>query len=157
MKAYLKLGIAASIFFVFVGAALAVVGVVVADSVPLFIFGLLFAAIGIGAAIYARKELRREIEKEKELRKTHGDAFVDAKIRKSNKMGAKIGIAFLVFMIIVSFIVAINISFGPDRDGENKCRNCGRTEDLVPGFGYCEDCYEGFVDWQDRTWTEDND
>ena len=61
MNAYLKLGIGASIFFVFVGAALAVVGVVVADSVPLFIFGLLFAAIGIGAAIYARKELRREI------------------------------------------------------------------------------------------------
>lgn len=155
MKAYLKLGIAASIFFAFVGPALAVVGVVVANSVPLFISGLLLAAIGIGVAIYARKELHREIAKEKELRKTHGDAFVDAKIRKSNKILAKIGIAFLVFMIIVSFIVAINISFGPNGDGKNKCRNCGRTENLVPGFGYCEDCYEGFVDWQEDNWAKD--
>ena len=156
MKAYLKLGIGASIFFVFVGAALAVVGVVVADSVPLFIFGLLFAAIGIGAAIHARKELRREIEKEKELRKTHGDAFVDAQNQKTNKILKKFALAgFIAFVIISAILVPLLLSDGGDT--KEGCRNCGRTEDLVPGFGYCEDCYEGFVDWQDRTWAEDND
>ena len=156
MKAYLKLGIAASIFFVFVGVALTVVGVVVADSVPLFIFGLLFAAIGIGVAIYARKELRREIEKEKELRKTHGDAFVDAQIQKTNKILKKIALAgCIAFVIISAILIPLLLSDGGDT--KEGCKNCGRTTELVPGFGYCEDCYEGFVDWQDRTWTEDND
>ena len=156
MKAYLKLGIVASIFFVFVGAAMAVLGVVAADSVALFIFGLLWAAIGIGVAIYARKELRREIEKEKELRKTHGDAFADAQIQKTNKILKKFALAgCIAFVIICAILVPLFLS--DSGDTKEGCRNCGRTTDLVPGFGYCEDCYEGFVDWQERTWTEDND
>ena len=131
MKAYLKLGIAASIFFVFVGAALAVVGVVVADSVPLFIFGLLFAAIGIGVAIYAQ-------------------------IQKTNKILKKFALAGCIAFVIIS-VILIPLLLSDGGDTKEGCKNCGRTTELVPGFGYCEDCYAGFVDWQERTWTEDND
>ena len=31
---------------------------------------------------------------------------------------------------------------------KEKCRNCGRSKDIVPGFGMCETCFEGFTDWQ---------
>lgn len=37
-------------------------------------------------------------------------------------------------------------------DGKTTCRNCGRKTSLVAGFGYCNSCYEGFNDWQKRTY-----
>jgi hypothetical protein len=39
--------------------------------------------------------------------------------------------------------------FALPETSKEKCRNCGRTEDIIPGFGMCESCFEGFVDWQE--------
>ena len=73
----------------------------------------------------------------------------------------KLLIACIAIIVIVPIIIFTIVGGSIDNHGGSsgnsgeKCRNCGRKTDLVAGFGYCYDCYEGFVDWQEDNWKED--
>ena len=65
-------------------------------------------------------------------------------------------ILFVAVIVIAALIAAMgngsgNSSGTDKKDKKDGCRNCGRSENIVAGFGYCEDCFEGFLDWQERT------
>ena len=74
--------------------------------------------------------------------------------KKLEKKAAKTLLVFMIIVCILGGIFAVKLWGGitSGYDSKEKCRNCGRTTDIVPGFGYCEDCYGGFVDWQKDNW-----
>lgn len=61
-------------------------------------------------------------------------------------------VALLLALVLCLSLCACGGSRGGD--GVNTCRNCGRNKKLVPGFGFCDTCYEGFVDWQEDNWKD---
>lgn len=63
-------------------------------------------------------------------------------------------ITVALVLVLANVVNSCGSSGGQRGDGVNTCRNCGRETDLVAGFGYCGNCYEGFVDWQNRTWKD---
>ena len=69
--------------------------------------------------------------------------------------GSMVILATSIVIILFAFGGSVAKNIASSSDSGEKCRNCGRKKDLVAGFDYCYDCYEEFVDWQDRTWTED--
>ena len=137
------------------GAAIFVIGGFVNDSVMIAIAGLVgcFLMCGI-PMLYAFKKVKGML-KELEGRKLDDDeqAKVQVQIKKASKFQWMLTAVFIAFLaVLFGSIIADSI---PSRESKEKCRNCGRTGDIVPGFGYCEDCYEGFVDWQEDNWTKD--
>ena len=154
MVVFWTLGIISGAILVIVGIALGILAIFEGDGL-FFVLGLGMAALGVFVVILSRKSLKLEAVAEQKLRQTHGNAHTDAIIRKNNKILKKGGIIFLAIMLFVSIFIAIILSSNNHSSSKDKCRNCGRTEDLVPGFGYCEDCYEGFVDWQEDNWKKD--
>ena len=81
----------------------------------------------------------------------------------SNRYPRKTRMVFLVSVIlsVCLLISGVGLLFGElagnfnsvDSDysynyNSPKCRNCGRNEPLVAGFDFCDDCFEGFTDWQ---------
>ena len=154
MKVFLILGILSSLLFFGGGIALGVYDIFVIEDGTWFIVGLMSAAVGAIGLWISIKALFSEIAEEKRLRQERGDDFVNARNKNTNTMLKRMGLIWLVLFVVISIPLAIYL-FTSDDSGAEGCRNCGRTEDLVPGFGYCEDCFDGFIDWQDRTWTED--
>ena len=152
MKVFWILGIISGAIFAIGGIVLGICDIFLIGDGTFLVVGLAFAAIGVLVIILSRKSLKAEAVAEQKLRQTHGDAYVDAIMRKTDKILIRAGIVFLAIMIFVSIPIAISLSNNSHSNSKDKCRNCGRTEDLVPGFGYCEDCYEGFVDWQEDNW-----
>ena len=65
------------------------------------------------------------------------------------------GVLAVILVAIFSVKTIFSSLFKDGGDGINTCRNCGRETSLVSGFGFCGNCYEGFVDWQENNWTED--
>jgi len=53
-----------------------------------------------------------------------------------------------VIVVFVLFIALAIASYSEPRggNGTTTCRNCGRSPVVYAGF--CEDCGEGFLDWQ---------
>ena len=87
-----------------------------------------------------------------ELSRRYPNAKNTKQIRKAqNRTTMKTLIICIVILAVMSIILVLSIH-GRDKDG---CKNCGRDVPLVSGFGYCADCYEGFVDWQKDNWTEE--
>lgn len=77
---------------------------------------------------------------------------------QKSEMGKIIVSMILVFAVIIGICVLIrgcsdDNSSTQRGDGVKTCRNCGRSP-VVAGFGYCDNCYDGFVDWQEKHWTE---
>ena len=119
----------------------------------LLIIGLpvLFVILGINA-------LRSEIKIKKELQRRAADSSEFTQMIGDAKQSSK-GLLFITAcIIVVAMLVTIPIAWLLNFSGSEKetCKNCGRAEKLVAGFGYCETCYEGFVDWQDNNWKDDN-
>ena len=70
--------------------------------------------------------------------------------KNSLKTLIKITIGVVVATIIITLIVVSGASGGSSYTGKEKCRNCGRTVKIVPGYGYCYDCFDGYLDWEKR-------
>ena len=156
MKVFWILGIIFGVLFAIGGIVLAICDIFLIGEGIFLIFGLVLSGIGIVAAVLARKSVQAEAKAEQELRKIHGDAYVDAIIQKNNKIMKRIGIVFVIVMIVVSIPIAISTIQNDDyKSNSGGCRNCGRKTDLVVGYNFCYDCYEGFIDWQENNWKED--
>lgn len=69
-------------------------------------------------------------------------------------IGWIIGSLFFAFIIFcwLSCNGNIDCDSGPRGDGSSSCKNCGRKK--VYALGYCKSCYNGFIDWYDRTYVE---
>ena len=98
---------------------------------------------------------------QKELNKRSAVDDEDAlNIKEATKKNTRRSLLAIICIVVIAVIVIFAIvdgSIGNNNTGSNsgeKCRNCGRKTDLVAGFGYCYDCYEGFVDWQEDNWKE---
>ena len=78
-------------------------------------------------------------------------AYIHDLFKKKNiTINAKPIIIGVVVVLIVGIVVSCSmVSGNRGGDGKNTCKNCGRSTSLVPGYGYCIDCYEGFTDWQE--------
>ena len=123
------------------------------EELLLLILGLpiLFVVLGINA-------LRSEIKIKKELKRRAVDSSEFAQMKSDAKQSFK-GLLFITAcIIVVALLVTIPVAWLLNFSGSEKetCKNCGRAEKLVAGFGYCETCYEGFVDWQDNNWKDDH-
>ena len=71
--------------------------------------------------------------------------------KKNITINAKPIIIGIVVVLIVGIVVSCSmVSGNRGGDGITTCRNCGRSKTLVPGYGYCSSCYEGFIDWQNK-------
>ena len=57
-----------------------------------------------------------------------------------------------IFILLICLSVVMCFAEDSGGDGKTTCRNCGRAKKLVPGVGYCSSCYDGFRDWQERTY-----
>lgn len=86
-----------------------------------------------------------------ELLRRHSGSTNTTPMLKSNKRTAII--VLIVGIAITAIFCGVILSI--PGSGKGGCRNCGRDVPLVSGFGYCADCYEGFVDWQKDNWTEE--
>ena len=70
----------------------------------------------------------------------------------------------IIILVIFGIILAVWIhgfldfseSGDSGGDGVHTCLNCGRDEELVPGYGYCDICYEGYVEWREDYWAENH-
>lgn len=58
----------------------------------------------------------------------------------------------LPLILVLILCLSLGACGSSGGNGITSCRNCGRKKNLVPGFGYCSSCYEGFNDWQKRTY-----
>ena len=114
-------------------------------------FPVLFVILGINA-------LRSEIKIKKELKRRATDNNELAQMKSDAKRSTKGLLLVTACIIVVALLVTIPIAWLLNFSGSEKetCKNCGRAVDLVEGFGYCEICYEGFVDWQENNWKDDN-
>lgn len=112
---------------------------------------IVLAVIGIVVVLYFIKKAKNEFS-QISLSEAEQVAFADItkKERKTTLIFAAVIIVVFVFLSTM-----MNGNFGHQGgDGVTTCRNCGREKTLVPGFGFCYSCYEGFVDWQEENWTK---
>lgn len=140
------------------GSAIFVIGGIQNNDLWLIPVGILFnLLITIGPMIFTYKKAKGMLaELKKRNLGSEKQASVEHQIKKATKIQIFATIAFFViFGAIVGSIIADGNS-SSQKDTSEKCRNCGRSTDLVAGFDYCYDCYEGFVDWQEDNWTEEN-
>ena len=103
-----------------------------------------------------QKEIRTEIARR--VKATNGETDIEAILKQKSRRTVVAFSCFIAVVAIVAFCCFVLPSLGSNNNSTNadKCRNCGRETDLVEGFNYCYDCYEGFVDWQEDNWTEDD-
>lgn len=111
-------------------------------------------AVILGAALFlvlmAKKYFNasiRNMEAELNRRKPNSEQIQEASVQ-GRKRSRLLIIVFVAIIVFASLIAITSNNSGTSN--KNGCRNCGRTENIVPGFGFCEDCFEGFLDWQDR-------
>ena len=80
-------------------------------------------------------------------------AFVGSLFEKKNiRINPKPIIIGVVVFLLVGLVVSCTVVSNEPKggDGKSTCRNCGRSTSLVPGYGYCSNCYESFRDWQNK-------
>ena len=120
--------------------------------IPLgLIAAVVFTYVGI-KLIKKVKGIRAELDTRKISKEEREEA---ERIVKKIFKGSMVILAASIVIILLAFGGSVAKNIANSSDSSEKCRNCGRKKDLVAGFDYCYDCYEGFADWQDRTWTED--
>lgn len=122
------------------------------EEMLLLMLGLpvLFVILAINAIrseMKIKKELKRRATDNSKLTQMNADA-------KQSTKGLLIVIACLMVAAVIVGIAVGLISNIPGSEAKTACKNCGRTDDIVPGFEYCEDCYDGFVDWQEDNWKD---
>ena len=121
------------------------------ESVGVFFLFLLAALVPVGLLVLIlkfEKDIRAEL-RSRGRTKEEQDSVEE--ISKTWGKGVLVVTACCSCLAII--VLLIGLAIGSNDDAE-KCRNCGRETDLVAGFGFCYDCYEGFVDWQEDNWTE---
>lgn len=146
-----------------------------------FIFGAFFGIAGVGLLFNPMEEMWivpimgivgciafltagvQFIKKAKYIKKVLATRTITEEERESaDNSLKKLLIACIAIIVIVPIIIfaivggSIDNHSGSSGNGRDKCRNCGRETNLVAGYGYCYDCYEGFVDWQEDNWTEED-
>jgi hypothetical protein len=126
-----------------------VIGMVVMDMTSAFVIAI--AVIGIIATLLFIKKAKKEFS-QFTLSEAEQAAFADAS-KKERKTSLTIAAVVIAVFLLLSGIMNSNFDH-QGGDGITTCRNCGRKKDLVPGFGFCYTCYEGFVEWQEENWTE---
>ena len=121
---------------------------------PHYFIGLLFAPINlitIFAGIIRQKKAKKMLA---QYDVTEEDRTTYAKeSKKARKIYATVSVAIVLIVLLVLGINSCG-ERSSGGDGITTCRNCGREKELVPGFGYCNTCYKGFVDWQEKNWTK---
>lgn len=126
------------------------------DNYLIVIVGPIFCFLIFGfPMIYAFRKTKGML-KELNSRNLSSDeqANVQFQIKKAAKFQWILTVVMIAFIaVLFGSIIADSIP-SSHNDNSEKCRNCGRKTDLVAGFDYCYDCYEGFVDWQEDNWTE---
>ena len=103
-----------------------------------FLIGLAFCAIA-GCAIWLLNEKSKEGAKDNQHTNNKD---------KKNIVKVVIVVGIIILLIITVASGAFNSKSGGD--GKTTCKNCGRNTSLVPGYGYCSNCYKGFIDWQSK-------
>lgn len=108
------------------------------------VFFALIAFSGAGLCYYRIRQIKKELstrdisQEEKASAKAH-----------NKKMRTKFIVIMLALAAVCLLFAQMDYSSNSDDTTEGKCRNCGRTKNIVPGFNMCSSCYEGFVDWQE--------
>ena len=119
-------------------------------------FGLIF---GIPGFFVFREARTIQKELDKRSAEDEEDAINIEETTKKNTRRSLIAIACIIAIAVIIIFTIVGGSIdnhgGSGGNSGEKCRNCGRKTDLVAGFGYCYDCYEGFVDWQEDNWKKD--
>lgn len=109
----------------------------------IFLIGAIGCTIGAVYIIKMIKLLNKEIKKRT--------------VSNDDEIKAKEGVKYILIIcaiiitistVIIFLVVSGNTGNNGTSNNSSKCRNCGRKTDLVSGFGYCYDCYEGFNEWQ---------
>ena len=112
--------------------------------------GVFLAGIS-GCFHKAEKGMRAELSRR--CRSDKDRAYVEEELKAPVKSIKKV-ILVIIAIVILTFVIvpALRSCSSNERggDGITSCKNCGRKTDLVPGFGYCGNCYKGFNEWQDN-------
>ena len=103
-----------------------------------------------------QKEIKTEIARRVKAR--NGDTDIEAVLKLKSKRATIIIVCIIAAIVILACSIMLPAFEGGGSNNSHgeKCRNCGRKTELVAGFDYCYDCYEGFVDWQEDNWTNDD-
>lgn len=142
-KFLIGISVFASAFFLFI---------LLISEDPLSAIPLVAVILGASAflVLMAKKYFNnviRNLEAELNRRKPNSEQVQEASVQ-GQKRSRLLIIVFVAIIVFASLIAITSNNSGTSN--KNGCRNCGRTENIVPGFGFCEDCFEGFLDWQDR-------
>ena len=110
---------------------------------------LLFSLGGIVFfAFVVKTSVKQILAINKELKTRDDFEDVKAVYKADSKFNIKI-YAIVAAVILLVIIIGKSCSAGGG-GSSGGCRNCGRDKTLVPGYGYCYDCFDGYLDWEKR-------
>lgn len=92
------------------------------------------------------KNVKLEIDKREIDEKIQKDA--DKKLAETKKASI-IGLIVL-FGVCIAFVVMMVSGLFSNGGNEGGCENCGRDSKLVAGYDLCYDCFEGYLEWENR-------
>ena len=138
-----------------IGFGVVIAGVLVADGeFEGALWTLLCVALGVPSAFVAFI-LPKRLDN---VKKTLDSREIDTKIQEianqklaETKKYSIIGLIALV-IVIVSFVAVFVIGgFSTSfNSSDDECINCGREKKLVAAYDLCYDCFEGYLEWEER-------
>lgn len=93
------------------------------------------------------KNVKFEIDKREIDEKIQKDA--DKKIAETKKASI-IGLIILLGVCIAFVVMMVSGLFSNGGSNEGGCKNCGRDSKLVAGYDICYDCFDGYLEWEER-------
>lgn len=145
---------------VIIGFGAVIAGILVADGEFEGAFwALLSLAFGIPCAFLAFIFPKRL----KNVKKALGLREIDEETQKvanqklaETKKYSTIGLVALAVVIVLFVAVFVMGGFSTGfNSSDGECINCGREKKLVAEYDLCHDCFEGYLEWEDRMNEED--
>lgn len=80
-------------------------------------------------------------------RRQHGKKWLNKQFKKQDLKKAIVGI---IVIVLICAIMGISDGCESDAggDGKSSCKICGRSS--VFAYGYCEDCFNDYMDWREE-------
>ena len=147
-------------FFIICGIFSILMGVVLTSTPACLLFFINGPILFYGANLMfkSNKPMKDEL-KRRESSMKEKEAINSAKRGESariTKFIVKCSLAVMAIVVALGVIIGLSLNNGSIGSVEHadSCRNCGRKVKLVPGYGYCYNCYEGFIEWQEDNWKD---
>ena len=111
----------------------------------MYAYGFLLRLVVALLYIVRREPKAIEAELNKRSKVMSNKTSIESEVKSSGKK------ALIIISCLIALLIFIMVPYIVSHIGNNtndKCRNCGKDKSLVPGYSYCYDCFDGFIEWQ---------